>query len=127
MPSSRQAVPLEQLREAARQYSEAVTQRVAAREIGMSPGGFHAFLQGTAPHAGTVRKLTAWYFRSLEARGGVLTAETARAAISLLAGHLPGTHQSRLAQRIVEAIRSEGADAGIPDPSWLAEMLVAEK
>jgi transcriptional regulator with XRE-family HTH domain len=63
----RGAVPVEELREAARQRSAETSQRQTAREIGVSKTGLRGFLEGRQPYGPTLEKLRTWYASRLAA------------------------------------------------------------
>lgn len=118
MPPRERIVPVEVLREAARAYAEATSQRQAAREIGLSGTGFRAFLDGTDPHPATIRKLTEWYVQHQVAGGGEVTLEAAEAALSLLVAHLSAGERPDGMRRIAEFVASLG---GVSRPTWLQQ------
>ncbi len=118
MPSSERIVPVEALREAARSYAEATSQRQAAREIGLSGTGFRAFVDGTDPHPATVRKLTEWYVQRQAAAGDV-SADAGLAALSLLVTHLPPGERADAARRVAEFVSTLRSGGTAPLPEWL--------
>lgn len=118
MPSRERVVPVEALREAARAYAEATSQRQAAREIGLSGTGFRAFVDGTEPHPATVRKLTEWYVQR-HAAAGEVSADAGFAALSLLVAHLPPGERVDAASRVAEFISTLRSGETAPLPEWL--------
>lgn len=112
-------VPVDALREAARAYAEATSQRRAARDIGLSGTGFRAFLNGGLPQAGTLRKLREWYVRDLDLQEGEVSPDAAGAALSILVAHLPPAERDQAIRRVAELIAEMGRDRGLPSPGWL--------
>jgi hypothetical protein len=121
MPSRERVVSLDALREAARAYAEATSQRQAAREIGLSGTGFRAFLNGSEPHAGTLRKLNEWYVQKQAGDGGEVSSEAAAAALSLLVAHLPPGERKDAVQHLLGAVETLGGPRAHL-PRWIARL-----
>jgi hypothetical protein len=121
MPSRERVVPLDALREAARAYAEATSQRQAAREIGLSGTGFRAFLNGSEPHAGTLRKLNEWYVQKQASDGGEVSSEAAAAALSLLVAHLPPGQRNEAVQQLLGVVETFGGRRA-KLPRWIAHL-----
>ena len=121
MPSRERVVPVDTLREAARAYAEATSQRQAARDIGLSGTGFRAFLNGGEPHPGTIRKLTEWFVRQQDERGGEVSSEAAQAALSLLVAHLAPGEREDAARHLLGVIETLGEGRAQP-PRWIAHL-----
>ncbi|HEY0024027.1 MAG TPA: hypothetical protein VGB24_13995 [Longimicrobium sp.] len=114
------AASLDALREAARAYAEATSQRRAAREIGLSGTGFRAFLNGAVPHAGTLRKLNEWFVQRQASDAGEVSSEGAAAALSLLVAHLPAGERNDAVQHLLDAVETLGQRARLP--RWIAHL-----
>ncbi len=108
---------------AVRGLTEAVGYRKAAAAVGMSSGGLYQLLAGTDPHPGTIRKLTLWYVRVV-AEGGAedISADTGRAALAVLCGHLPPGRREAAEFALLDQIERTTAGARIPLPKWAAEL-----
>ena len=119
MAPRERVVHVDALREAARAYAEATSQRQAARDIGLSGTGFRAFLAGGDPHPGTVRKLTEWYVRQQNERGGDVPPQAADAALALLVAHLPAHERNDAVRRLRETVRAITNAQGAGIPTWL--------
>lgn len=119
MASRERVVPVDALREAARAYAEAASQRQAAREIGLSGTGLRAFLAGGDPHPGTIRKLTEWYVRQQSERAGDVTPQAADAALSLLVSHLPVDARTDAVRRLRQVLLEASAPQRAGTPAWL--------
>jgi hypothetical protein len=111
---------LDALREAARAYAEATSQRQAARAIGLSGTGFRAFLNGSEPHAGTLRKLNEWYVQNQASDDGEVSSAAAAAALSLLVAHLPPGERKDAVQYLLDAVETLGPRAH--RPRWIARL-----
>ncbi|HEX8322136.1 hypothetical protein [Longimicrobium sp.] len=112
-------VSLDALREAARAYAEATSQRQAARAIGLSGTGFRAFLSGSEPHAGTLRKLNEWYVQRQASDDGEVSSEGAAGALSLLVAHLPPGERNGAVQHLLGVVETLGGQR-TRLPRWIA-------
>lgn len=121
MPSRERVVSLDALREAARAYAEATSQRQAAREIGLSGTGFRAFLSGSEPHPGTLRKLNEWFVQRLASEDGDVSSEAAAAALSLLVAHLPPGEREHAVQHLLGVVETLGGQRARL-PRWIARL-----
>lgn len=121
MPSRERVVSLDALREAARAYAEATSQRQAAREIGLSGTGFRAFLSGSEPHPGTLRKLNEWFVQRLASEDGEVSSEAAAAALSLLVAHLPPGERNDAVQHLLGVVETLGGPRAHL-PRWIARL-----
>lgn len=119
MPSRDLGVPVDVLRNAARERAEATSLRAAAREIGMSWRGLEAFMEGTRPHPATVRKLTAWYLKRVAAGELEVSAEAAEAAFTVLLSHIPAERRQAGLDRLTTCLREFCVSEGVALPSWL--------
>lgn len=127
MGSPDSPIPVPVLREAARSRVADRGLREAAQEIGMSWSGLRTFLDGTRPHATTVRKVLQWYLRTIGSRSETLTSETARGVLALLVEHLPPGRRESAAAQLLEVVRAESSLARVPPPRWLEVFLVGEE
>jgi hypothetical protein len=121
MPSRERVVSLDALREAARAYAEATSQRQAAREIGLSGTGFRAFLNGSEPHPGTLRKLNEWYVQRQASDNAEVSSEAAEAALSLIVAHLPPAERNGAAQHLLSVLETLGGPRAHL-PRWIARL-----
>lgn len=111
-------VPVSVLLEAIRAHAEAVGQRRAAADVGMSAGGIHALLHGTSPHPGTVAKLRAWYLSR-----SPVAPEQARAILALLLEPLPEARRDAVARELAGRVAEESRAAGVEVPAWVGALL----
>lgn len=121
MPSRDQGVPVEVLREAARQRSEATSLRIAAKEIGMSWKGLQAFTAGTNPHPATIRKLTEWHVRRAAVGEVDVSADVVQAALAVLVRHFPPSERDEAAATIAETIRKLTERLRLAEPQWFSQ------
>ena len=120
MPADRSAVPVEVLRRAVRERVAESSIRSVAEQTGMSATGLWRFLRGTEPYEKTHRRLQRWYV--VQQAAVTTTAEVdvtaARAAIALLARHVPGRRRAAYVRRLLDAL----ADPALPEPAWLTAL-----
>ena len=119
--SRKHVVSLEALREAARAYAEATSQRQAACEIGLSGTGFRAFLNGSQPHPATLRKLNEWFVQKQASDQGEVSSDAAAAALSLLVAHLPPGERDAAVQHLLGIVETLG-DPRSHLPRWIARL-----
>jgi hypothetical protein len=122
LPAPKLTVPIEPVREAVRRAVTASDFRTVAKQIGMSHGGLFRFLSGTAPRAGTVRKLLRWY----TARAAVGDWEpdelSTRAAVTVLLEGLSEAERDAGAAEVLRTVRRVYEERRAPVPRWLTEM-----
>lgn len=115
-------IPVPVLRNAVERAVKASSLRSVARDVGMSPMGLSAFINGTEPLASTVEKLTGWYLRTLRDRGEVTTGTTARAALAVLVDFLPAKERKAMVREFRRALEARAKAAGVPVPDWVDEL-----
>jgi hypothetical protein len=108
---------------AVRQAVKRSSIRAVAAQSGLSPGGVHNLVTGSARrcvYGKTVDKLRAWYLRQWAAGGDGLTPEVAAYLIEqVLAAIAPGARQAA-ALELVRAVEAIYASHGAPRPVWLS-------
>jgi hypothetical protein len=110
-----------ELRYAVADHVERVSLRPAAAEIGVSPMGLRAFLQGVRPQARTERKLRDWYLRYALGKDSVSPVDV-RAAIVLLVRDIdPGVRQPVI-EAVLRCMESGYRDSGRDVPAWVDEL-----
>jgi hypothetical protein len=112
------AVPVATLRKAIARAVEASSTRAVADAVGISHSGIRKFVAGSDPHAGTVRKLSAWYVRHAAGTGPV-DATTAGAAIALLVSGLPEGEAEAVQAGLLDLLRDAYLRSGAEPPDWL--------
>jgi hypothetical protein len=123
MPSRDFGVPIEALRQAARERVEATSLRTAAAEIGMSFRGLEGFVKGSFPHPATVRKLTDWYVKRVASEESAVSPDVAQAALSILIQHLPAAGRSEAEEQVVQLLNGLTTAKELPLPRWLSGKL----
>lgn len=106
MLSRETGVPVEVLREAARERVTSSSLRIAAAEIGMSWKGLELFVGGTRPHPATVRKLTEWYLRRAALNEEEPTREMIAAAVAVIVRQLPLAYREGATKQLNELMQS---------------------
>lgn len=107
MPRTSVTASLEELREAVRRSAGGNSLRQTAAEIGMSWSGLRTFLNGTAPHPATVKKISDWYLRqSVETRENALGVEM---ALNVLAERVAPSQRRALKRALLDTV-AEFAD-----------------
>lgn len=119
MAPAESVVPVSTLRTAVAEAVARTSSHAVAREVGMSAPSLRDFINGSEPRQATVRRLTAWYVRTAAERGDVLTEETGRAALALLAEPIPPERRAMVLRLIAETVAQTYQDAGLPVPKWL--------
>lgn len=114
-------VPIEAVRELARDHAERTSLRHLAPEIGLGHTTLHNFLNGAAPHPRVRRLLGAWYLR---VTGGAAEAESESvqpyaSALKILLGGLPAESRDRAAGEVLDVVERGYEGAGRERPGWL--------
>lgn len=119
------AVPVEALREFARDRAELSSVRQVAAEVGLGRTTLHNFISAdTTPHPRVRRLLALWYLREKEKEkeGTAVSPETYTAALAILLRGIPAEQQAQARAALVERIAAIHANAGVGLPSSLAEL-----
>lgn len=110
-------VPIEDVRELARDRAEQSSLRHLAPEIGVGHSTLHNFLNGAAPHPRVRRLLALWYLRETGAAGDeqeTLTPYTS--ALEVLLGGVPAAARNRATGELLDVL---DRGYGTAKPSWL--------
>ena len=115
-------VPIDAVRDLAREHAERSSLRQLAPEIGLGHSTLHNFLSGAAPHPRVRRLLGLWYLRMT----GGSPEDKLRPYVAALDVLLADVHESTRARArvsLVECISDQvyGASGGEP-PDWLAAL-----
>jgi hypothetical protein len=94
--------------------------RNVAREIGMSPAGLKKFLQGTAPHSPTLRRLRNWYVQYVAASAGDVSEPDASAALAVLVHDLTPDARRRIAGEVLDTLARGYETSGKTRPDWFS-------
>ncbi|HLM66118.1 MAG TPA: hypothetical protein VK358_01260 [Longimicrobium sp.] len=113
-------VPIEAMRELARDHAERTSLRHLAPEIGLGHSTLHNFLNGATPHPRVRRLLGTWYLRMTSGEGGAAeSAETYASALRVLLGDLPAPSRERAAGEVLDVVERGYDKAGKTRPGWL--------
>ena len=114
-------VPIDAVRELARDHAERSSLRQLAPEIGLGHSTLHNFLSGAAPHPRVRRLLGLWYLRVTGAAGDDDLRPYASALDMLLAGG-PAELRERAAGEVLDVLERGYAGSGKDAPAWLAAL-----
>ncbi|HEU4883626.1 MAG TPA: hypothetical protein VFT45_15305 [Longimicrobium sp.] len=117
------AVPVETLREFARDRAELTSVRQVAAEAGLGRTTLRNFLtRGTTPHPRVRRILALWYLGEKAKEQTPFLPEDYISAFDILLDGLPDDHRARAAAVLVERLVAMYASAGVEIPPALAEL-----
>ena len=114
-------MPTAAFRDAAERAAERSSLRQVSREIGMTPPGLQAFLDGTTPQARTLRKLREWYVREAAASRDV-SEESIRAAFALVLDGVPEKKRGAGVWNLLAVVEKVYEDAGEKRPEWMDKL-----
>lgn len=109
-------VPVEAMRELARDRVEQSSLRHLAPEIGLGHSTLHNFLNGAAPHPRVRRLLGLWYLRETGAADGEASLRPYASALEVLLGGVPGGVRGRATAELLEVLER---GYGSARPGWL--------
>jgi hypothetical protein len=119
-PINPRDVPLEAMRELARDHAERTSLRHLAPEIGLGHSTLHNFLNGATPHPRVRRLLGLWYLRMTSGEGGAAeSVEAYASALEILLGDLPASSRERAADEVLDVVERGYQTAGRTRPGWL--------
>jgi hypothetical protein len=113
-------VPIEAVRELARDHAERSSLRHLAPEIGLGHSTLHNFLNGAAPHPRVRRLLGLWYLRMT---GGAAADDESvqpyASALEMLLAGVPDDSRARAASDVLDVLERGHAAGGGKRPAWL--------
>jgi hypothetical protein len=115
-------VPLDDIRELARDRAEQSSLRHLAPVIGLGHSTLHNFLNGAAPHPRVRRLLGLWYLRETGAEGA--EEEVVRpfaSALDILLSGVPPESRSQAMDEVLDVLERGYAPTG-KLPSWLTAL-----
>jgi hypothetical protein len=113
-------VPLDDIRELARDRAELSSLRHLAPEIGLGHSTLHNFLNGAAPHPRVRRLLGLWYLRETGAEGAEDAAfRPFASALDILLGGVPAEARDKGARELLDVLKRVHASSGAKEPAWL--------
>jgi hypothetical protein len=118
-------LPLDVVRDMARDRAERSSIRQVAGEMGMGSSTLHNFLRGTEPHPRVRRVLAEWYSREIS-RGGAEYHDSAyTSALQVLLAALPTDRRGTAAEEMLSALEQVHLRNGTPLPWWLRRLRAA--
>ena len=114
-------LPLDVVREMARDRAERTSIRHVAGEMGMGSSTLHNFLRGTEPHPRVRRVLAEWYSREISKGGTEYHESTYTSALQVLLAALPAEVRPAATQDVLGAIERLHLKSGTPLPWWLRQ------
>ncbi len=117
------AVPLEAVRELARDESERTSLRQVAAASGVGRTTLHKFLSGeTSPHPRIRRLLALWYLRERSAVMDAAVIAAYAGAVELLLGALTAESRRKAWGELIDALESLYESSGVALPAGLAAL-----
>jgi hypothetical protein len=117
-------VNVEALRAAAATRAATTSITQVAREVGLTTRGLNLFLKGAEPYSATRQKLERWFVRQAADRKDATDADTAVAALAVLAHDVPPTRQAQIVEEAARWWAAKYDEFGIPRPKWIGELLL---
>ena len=114
-------VPIDPVREYARDRAEQTSIRHLAADIGLGHSTVHNFLNGAAPHPRGRRRLVEWYL-ARTGQAPEYAQETYSAALEVLVRELPAESREQARGGLLRALAAMHDDLGLPVPPWLASL-----
>jgi AcrR family transcriptional regulator len=117
------AIPIETLREYAREASVRTSMRQVAAEAGVGRTTLQNFVQGgTSPHPRVKRALAEWYLRERDQAAHDAVAEDFAAALEVLVAELPEEARRQARATLLEILDRVHSLVGVPLPAGLAAL-----
>jgi transcriptional regulator with XRE-family HTH domain len=114
-------VPLDTLRELARERSERTSLRQVAAAAGVGRTTLQKFIQGeTSPHPRVKRALARWYHQETERSAEDAAIDAYGAALEVLVGGLPEEPREQARAALMDLLERFHVLLGVPLPSGLA-------
>lgn len=118
-------LPLDVVREMARDRSERSSIRQVAGEMGMGASTLHNFLRGAEPHPRVRRVLAEWYSRQVAREGAEYHDSAYTSALQVLLAALPNDKRGTAADEVLGTIERLHLQSGTPLPWWLRQRRAA--
>lgn len=119
-------VPIDAVRELARDHAERTSLRQLAPEIGLGHSTLHNFLSGAAPHPRVRRLLGLWYLRVTGGSAEEFTIRPYAAAIDVLLSEVPEAVRDRARADLLGVLERGYRASGVEAPGWLAALRARE-
>jgi hypothetical protein len=115
-------VPIDAVRELARDHAERTSLRQLAPEIGLGHSTLHNFLNGAAPHPRVRRLLGLWYLRVTGGSAEDFSLRPYAGALDVLLSDVPQEARSGAASELLDALERGFAASGMQTPPWLSAL-----
>ncbi len=123
MAAAEPAVPVSELRAWVAEAAARTSFNQVAKEVGLTTRTVIDFVNGSNPHASSIRRYTRWFVQYLRDHGeGDLPAHAAGAAIDLLLEHLPPRKRAAVRESLLGYLHSSAREAGVSEPGWMREI-----
>lgn len=119
-------VPIDAVRELARDHAERTSLRQLAPEIGLGHSTLHNFLNGAAPHPRVRRLLGLWYLRVTGGSAEDFSLRPYAAALDALLAGVPQTARGRAAEDVLDVLERGYRGNGVETPPWLSALRARE-
>jgi hypothetical protein len=123
---NRRELPIEAVRELARDRSERSSIRHLADQMGVKHSTLHNFLKGAIPHPRVRRMLGEWYVRELGSGGDDYPDAAYASAVRVLVAGLPEDAQADAAEDVISLLVQAHQKTGLPKPGWLDRLREGE-
>jgi hypothetical protein len=121
-PTHPRDVPVEAVRELARERAERTSLRHLAPEIGLGHSTLHNFINGAAPHPRVRLLLAEWYLRETGGAGGRESVQPYVSALEILLAGLPPGSRERARDEVLDVVERGFTRAGRERPGWMAAL-----
>ncbi len=112
-------VPIDAVRELARDHAERTSLRQLAPEIGLGHSTLHNFLGGAAPHPRVRRLLGLWYLRVTGGSADHFSLRPYVSAMDVLLAEVPAELRGRAAAEVLDVLERGYRESGADIPAWL--------
>lgn len=123
---NRRELPIEAVRELARDRSERSSIRQVADQMGLGHSTLANFLKGASPHPRIRRALAEWYFREIGSGGDEYPDVAYASAVQVLVAGLPERGRGAAAEDVVALLERLHEKNGLQKPGWLERLRVVE-
>jgi len=123
---NRRELPIEAVRELARDRSERSSIRHLADKMGLGHSTLHNFIRGATPHPRIRRTLAEWYVREIGSGGDEYPDVAYASAVQVLVAGLPDAARPDAAGDVISLLQRLHEQHGLPQPGWLERLREGE-